>query len=479
MKLKLNQVCLHLFLAIVYCQLRLDKGFVEGNCSVFQANSTHLVMNCDQNSKEDSFSNNSAICGNCDHLVSWSERGVACETCGRWFHAACQSINTKSYEDLGKSDVLWHCEICNNDNYSDTMFDLHGIGNTTSNTSQDYNSSINSEFMPFHSSTPTQESCKNKFHSRPLRIINVNFQSIVSKKAETFELLERLKPDIIIGTETWLTSDIKDSEILTHQYKIYRKDRKSGRGGGVLIAIKDDLQSTKVDSLDNDCECIWVKVLTKTLKSVHVCAFYRPDVSDTKALSNFENSLKKAARMKNSQLFIGGDFNLPSWDWLDMKFKEKGSFRKSHEDFVDILNDHNLQQMVLEPTRGSNILDIILTNTPDLIPRVEVIPGLSDHCIVFAEYNVKVDRKKNALRQIFLYRRADWEKIKQEMAELEKTIEGMIEENKDIDYVWEKFKDSLLESMTKHIPKKTTKSRDSYPWITHEIRKAIKKRDRI
>ena len=476
MKLKLNQVCLHLFLAIVYCQLRLDKGFVEGNCSVFQANSTHLVMNCDQNSRDTS-SDNSAICGNCDHLVSWSERGVACEACGRWFHAACQSINTKSYEDLGKSDVLWHCELCNNDNYSYTMFDLHGIGNTSSRPSQDNNSSIDSDFRPFHSSTPSQQGRQNKFQSRPLRVINVNFQSIVSKRAETLELIDRLKPDVIIGTETWLTSEIKDSEILTHHYKIYRKDRKKGRGGGVLIGVKDDLQSMKLDNFDSDCESIWVKVLTKTLKSVHICAYYRPDVSDTKALTTFENTLKRIAHLKNVQLIIGGDFNLPSWNWLEMKFKDKGTYRKSNEDFIDVLNDCNLQQVVLEPTRASNILDVIFTNAPDLVPRVEVIPGISDHSI---EFNVKLDRKKNAMRQIFLYRRADWEKIKDEMRQLEKTIEDMIESGEEnIDEVWEKFKVTLLESMAQHIPKKNTKSRDSYPWITQEIRKMIKKRDRL
>ena len=478
MKSKVNLVCLIAFLSLVVDQHLFADALLKENCSVFQRNSTHLVMSCDQDLRETS-SDNSAICGNCDHLVSWSERGVACETCGRWFHAACQSINTKSYEDLGKSDVLWHCEICNNDNYSYTMFDLHGIGNTTSHTSQDCNSSIDSDFRPFHSSTPSQQGRQNKFQSRPLRIINVNFQSIVSKKAETLELLDRLKPDVIIGTETWLTSDIKDSELLTHHYKIYRKDRKKGRGGGVLIGIKDDLQSTKLDSFDSDCENIWVKVLTRTLKSVYICAFYRPDVSDTKALTTFENTLKKVAQLKNVQMIIGGDFNLPSWNWSEMKFKDKGSYRKSHEDFVDVLNDCDLQQVVLEPTRASNILDVIFTNAPDLVPRVEVIPGLSDHCIVFLEYNVKVDRKKNALRQIYLYRRADWEKIKDEMSQLEKDIENMIASGiENIDEVWEKFKNTLLESMEKHIPKKNTRPRDSYPWITHEIKKMIKKRDR-
>ena len=95
--------------------------------------------------------------------------------------------------------------------------------------------------------------------------------------------------------------------------------------------------------------------------------------------------------------------------------KENGTYRQSHEDFYEVLNDLDFEKMVLVPTRQSNILDLVLTNAPDLIPRVEVIPGLSDHDIVFFEFCVKLDRKQNAMRQIFLYKRADWKAIKEEM----------------------------------------------------------------
>ena len=51
-------------------------------------------------------------CGICDHSVGWDQCGVACESCGQWFHAGCQNISSKSYEHLGRSDVTWHCVIC-------------------------------------------------------------------------------------------------------------------------------------------------------------------------------------------------------------------------------------------------------------------------------------------------------------------------------------------------------------------------------
>jgi hypothetical protein len=41
--------------------------------------------------------------------------------------------------------------------------------------------------------------------------------------------------------------------------------------------------------------------------------------------------------------------------------------------------------MVEEPTRESNTLDLIITNFPNCFNRIETIPELSDHDIIFAE----------------------------------------------------------------------------------------------
>jgi hypothetical protein len=42
----------------------------------------------------------------------------------------------------------------------------------------------------------------------PLRILVVNCQSIKNKKQELDNLVETSKPDIMIGTESWLSNDI-------------------------------------------------------------------------------------------------------------------------------------------------------------------------------------------------------------------------------------------------------------------------------
>jgi hypothetical protein len=59
-----------------------------------------------------------------------------------------------------------------------------------------------------------------------------------------------------------------------------------------------------------------------------------------------------------------------------------------HHLFTGILDDHGLCQIVEEPTRGSNVLDLIVTNYPSSFRRTEIIPGVSDHDIVFTEVNI-------------------------------------------------------------------------------------------
>jgi hypothetical protein len=68
--------------------------------------------------------------------------------------------------------------------------------------------------------------------------------------------------------------------------------------------------------------------------------------------------------------------------------KPNTQYTGTHHLFTDILDDHGLCHIVEEPTRGSNVLDLIVTNYPASFRRTEIIPGVSDHDIVFTEVNI-------------------------------------------------------------------------------------------
>ena len=46
-----------------------------------------------------------------------------------------------------------------------------------------------------------------------LKVLNANFQSVVNKVPDFNCLVDTERPDIIIGTESWLSPDIKDNEL--------------------------------------------------------------------------------------------------------------------------------------------------------------------------------------------------------------------------------------------------------------------------
>ena len=50
--------------------------------------------------------------------------------------------------------------------------------------------------------------------------------------------------------------------------------------------------------------------------------------------------------------------------------------------------------------------------------------------------------------------------------------------NHPINSIWDHFKTSLEESIKRNVPIKTTRKKDGCPWITSDIKRLIRKRDR-
>ena len=97
------------------------------------------------------------------------------------------------------------------------------------------------------------------------------------------------------------------------------------------------------------------------------------------------------SKAKVGHILILGDFNFPKfrWDGDNPIIKEDCRRKKQYAEFKKSLVDHNLTQMVNIPTRKENILDLFLTNNPSAATIVLIIPGISDHNIVYAEVNVQ------------------------------------------------------------------------------------------
>ena len=258
-----------------------------------------------------------------------------------------------------------------------------------------------------HSSTPdnTKKPAKksNTGSTQHTVNVNVNFQSIKTKQGQLYNMLDSIKPDFICGSETWIDNSIKDSQIFPPGYNIYRNDQNLN-GGGVLLAVRDNLISSPVSELQTDCEIIWCKLELVGHKVIYLTSYYNPKTSNEESYRQFEISMNHATSIKNAVLIAAGDFNLPGWDWKANQLKPKTQHVNIHHKCTDILDDHGLIQLVEEPTRGTNILDLITTIYPESFRRTEVMPGLSDHDIVYTEVNRIPAKIKQKPRKILLYK---------------------------------------------------------------------------
>ena len=72
------------------------------------------------------------------------------------------------------------------------------------------------------------------------------------------------KLDILAITESWLHKEIDNSEISLKDFTLYRKDRdeiKGGRGGGVLLFIRNSLLSSACEELMSKSGSVFCKIV--------------------------------------------------------------------------------------------------------------------------------------------------------------------------------------------------------------------------
>ena len=148
-----------------------------------------------------------------------------------------------------------------------------------------------------------------------------NVRGLRTKTNSLMLALSQCEYDVIALTETWLNNDILDSE-LTHNYTIHRCDRNARtsrhkRGGGVLIAVRNELRSAAVHIADSDeLEQIVVRVLLPNFE-LFVCCIYLPPNSNPLLYTQHAECVQKLTKLVGDRnvILVVGDYNLPHLCW--------------------------------------------------------------------------------------------------------------------------------------------------------------------
>lgn len=453
-------------------------------------------------------------CQICHKAAKWGQKAIECEQCCGWHHTSCLNMNDDMYQVLtDHPSYSWICCNCGVPNFSTTFleslwgFELSNSFSHLENNSSDPAlpntsplSSNSSPGKPLLASSPKTQNTSNKNDSRGttirpnsnrrgkptstkyklsnLKIININCQS-VSAKLPLFEaMLSTEDPDIVVGTESWLKNSVSTGEIFPPCYNVFRRDRQSAnRGGGVFIAVKNSLiASTEVD-LQTDCESVWISIQVKGLSPVYIGAFYRPQSTDRDYILEIDTALSRIPQ--NASVWLLGDFNLPDIDWDTVSFKPGGRYPAISKLMVDITNDHNLHQVVKEPTRDLNILDLCFTNSPASVDSVQVKDGISDHDFVIVNATLRPKVIRPPKRKIYVYNRADFPGIDSDMIDFDKTLTADKINSHSIEELYSMFKEALFNSINRYIPSKLSSSHFSFPWVNNSVKRDINRKQRL
>ena len=127
--------------------------------------------------------------------------------------------------------------------------------------------------------------------------------------------------NIVAITETWLTSEISDTELLPWGYEIFRCDRLvssdgSSRGRGTLLACRSCLRCSPVclSQNNNGLELSAIELNTNNSGKVLGAVIYRPPKANTTWIRNFTDLF---SQITYNRIVVLGDLNLPTITCLD------------------------------------------------------------------------------------------------------------------------------------------------------------------
>ena len=144
-----------------------------------------------------------------------------------------------------------------------------------------------------------------------LRIGHWNVNRLSSEKFDQIKLFligksGRAQVDILFLTETLLKPDIPDVLYAVPGFSIYRRDRVSRCGGGVLAFVNDQLKLKRQDDLENlDLEVIWLDVFPiKSKRSLYISGIYRPPWYSLADDIRLEKNIEQAYLLSKERILL-------------------------------------------------------------------------------------------------------------------------------------------------------------------------------
>ena len=175
-------------------------------------------------------------------------------------------------------------------------------------------------------------------------------------------------------------------------------------------------------------------------------------------------------------LIVCGDFNTPDVDWLTTSPKVKSPVADTLCEFVC---DNFFSQLVSHPTRGDNILDLLLTTNPDLISSVRVtdsLPGC-DHDAIHFMLSASIPHQSTIKRVLYNYKAANIDDFKEVLSRV--SWEFIDFKNGDIELPWSQWKDLFFFAVDYVFPSVRWNKRKMKHWFSESTLRLIHRKKHL
>ena len=194
-------------------------------------------------------------------------------------------------------------------------------------------------------------------------------------------------------------------------------------------------------------------------------------------LEELSKAIKTLIQKRGVKKFILiGDFNFPHNNW-----DTQSSNVSLEQDFLNMFAKNSLIQTVHTPThRHGNILDLLLTSSGRFVDNIHVLKDSlickSDHFPITFDIMIKFKRNKGTKREIYNFKKANWDRLNSELANIDWTS---LLDYHEPESAWANFSDTLKQHMQRHIPIITVKSEFKPFWFDAECHHKCKEKEKL
>lgn len=286
-----------------------------------------------------------------------------------------------------------------------------------------------------------------------LRIVNWNARSVLPKKAELETLVQVHQPHVVCITETWLRSD---KNFFFFGYRVYRKDRIHGRGGGVAILVVNEIVTSEVEFMLTEpgdfypSEYLGIRIHTPRGR-LECFVVYSPSDSNPD-IETWEEFLGGDTGGSSAFRIVCGDFNALFASWGSERTDQKGNkLATAIENCGYVSINDELPTHVPEFRQQTNNLDLAfvpLTLHPEITFEVGTDAYGSDHLPLIMDLSIRPITMQSFSHRLNVTK-VDWLEFGNDLEiKLPIWVEGLGDCSSDLKY--EELIDRTVELLTDH-----------------------------